>query len=130
MIPFLRYCDATAAMAFLEKGFGFETRFVATDDRGRVVHAQVSYGDGMLMLSDVQDEGEHSVHIMTAREAGKPTGGIYVVVDDVDAHAARALAAGADIFYPPEDQDYGGRAYSCLDLEGNLWSFGSYDPWA
>ena len=56
--------------------------------------------------------------------------GLYITVDDVEAHAERARAAGADIFLEPQDQDYGGRGYSCRDIEGNVWSFGSYDPFA
>ena len=56
--------------------------------------------------------------------------GIYVRVDDVDAHHARAKAAGAEIVRPLADTDYGAREYSVRDLEGNLWSFGTYDPWA
>ena len=130
MIPFLRYHDAKAAIDFLVKGFGFETKFVAEDDDGKVAHAQLTFNGGMLMLSEALGQDPHSQHITTPREAGKPTGGVYIVVEDVDAHAARAGDAGADIFYPPEDQDYGGRAYSCLDPEGNMFSFGSYDPWA
>ena len=129
MIPFLRYHDAKAAIAFLEEGFGFEAKLVVEDDDGKVAHAQITHGTSMLMLSDVQDEGEHAQHITTPREAGKPTAGVYIVIDDVDAHAERAKNAGADVFYPPQDQDYGGRAYTCLDPEGNMWSFGSYDPW-
>ena len=131
MIPFLRYHDAKAAIAFLEKGFGFDTKFVA-EHEGKVVHAQLTFGSGMLMLSEVHDgdqADEFAAHITTPRQAGKPTAGVYIVVDDVDAHAAKAGDAGADIFYPPQDQDYGGRAYSCLDPEGNMFSFGSYDPW-
>ncbi len=130
MIPFLRYHDAKAALRFLEEAFGFEAKLVVEDEEGKVAHAQVTYDGGMVMVSDVQEGGELSQHITTAREAGKPTGGVYVVVDDVDAHAERARAAGADIFHEPTDQDYGGRAYTCLDPEGNMWSFGSYDPWA
>jgi uncharacterized glyoxalase superfamily protein PhnB len=53
----------------------------------------------------------------------------YIITSDVDAHHARAAAAGARIVIPPEDQDHGGRFYSCRDPEGNLWSFGIYDPW-
>jgi uncharacterized glyoxalase superfamily protein PhnB len=56
--------------------------------------------------------------------------GIYVVVDDVAAHAQRARAAGAEIVMDPEEQDYGGSNYTCKDLEGIVWSFGNYDPWA
>ena len=64
----------------------------------------------------------------------RATGGIgtqspYVIVEDVDAHYARARAAGARIFLDIEDKDYGGRGYTCLDPEGHVWSFGSFDPW-
>ena len=56
--------------------------------------------------------------------------GVYVRVDDVDAHHARAVAAGAAIVRPPADTPYGAREYSARDLEGRLWSFGTYDPYA
>jgi len=59
---------------------------------------------------------------------GVITGGIYVVVTDVDAHCARARAAGATIVREPVDQEYGGRDYACRDLEDHLWSFGTYAP--
>ena len=55
---------------------------------------------------------------------------IYVVVDDVAAHATQARAAGAEILREPAEQDYGGSDYTVRDPEGNIWSFGSYDPWA
>jgi uncharacterized glyoxalase superfamily protein PhnB len=57
------------------------------------------------------------------------THGVYVVVEDVDAHYARAKAAGAAIAMELRDTDYGSREYSVHDLEGNLWAFGTYDPW-
>jgi uncharacterized glyoxalase superfamily protein PhnB len=53
----------------------------------------------------------------------------YVVVADPDAHYRTAKAAGAEIVMDIVDQDYGGRGYTCRDLEGHVWSFGSYDPW-
>jgi uncharacterized glyoxalase superfamily protein PhnB len=53
---------------------------------------------------------------------------LYVVVADPDAHHARAEAAGATVVRELEDMDYGSRAYSVRDPEGNLWSFGTYDP--
>ena len=75
----------------------------------------------------VGDEYGHQV--ATVKETGKPTGGIYVMVHDVEAHAARARSAGAEIIMEPEEQDYGGSNYTCRDFEGNIWSFGSYNPW-
>src|SRR5215813_8408179 len=55
---------------------------------------------------------------------------VYVIVDDVDAHFARAKAAGAVITREPVTQDYGGRDYTAKDPEGHVWTFGTYDPWA
>jgi uncharacterized glyoxalase superfamily protein PhnB len=60
---------------------------------------------------------------------GKETQAPYVIVRDVDAHYEHAKESGAKIVLDIADQDYGGRLYSCHDIEGHLWSFGSYDPW-
>lgn len=81
----------------------------------------------MLMLGSVRDD-EYGSQLATA-SAGRPTTGIYVIVDDVERHAENARTAGADIFMEPEEQEYGGSNYSCRDFEGNIWSFGSYNPW-
>jgi uncharacterized glyoxalase superfamily protein PhnB len=56
------------------------------------------------------------------------TQGCYVILEDVDAHCARARAAGAVIVIEPEDQNYGGRLSCCRDPEGHIWSFGSHAP--
>jgi len=53
----------------------------------------------------------------------------YLVVADADAHYAQARSAGAEIIVDIEDQDHGGRAYTCRDPEGHVWNFGTYDPW-
>jgi uncharacterized glyoxalase superfamily protein PhnB len=66
----------------------------------------------------------------STREGRPVTQGIYVVVDDVDAHYARAKAAGAEIVIDIKTQGYGGRDYTARDLEGHVWTFGTYDPWA
>ncbi|MGH7869666.1 MAG: VOC family protein, partial [Candidatus Dormibacteraceae bacterium] len=55
--------------------------------------------------------------------------GIYVIVEDPDAHYRQAKTAGAEIVQELTDQEYGSREYSTRDLEGNLWSFGTYDPY-
>ena len=61
---------------------------------------------------------------------GRVTSCLYVVMEDPDAHHARAAAAGAKVIAPPHDPAHGGRSYEARDLEGNVWSFGSYDPFA
>jgi len=64
------------------------------------------------------------------RTGGIGTQSAYVIVENADAHYARALAAGARIVIDVKDEGYGGRGYSCRDPEGHLWNFGTYDPWA
>ena len=61
---------------------------------------------------------------------GASTQGIYVIVNSADALYAQAKAAGAQIVVELKDEDYGGRGFTCRDIEGHLWSFGTYDPWA
>lgn len=129
LIPTLRYRDAAGAIDWLCEAFGLERHLVVDGQAGRIDHAQLTIGSGMVMLGSVR-EGSYDDYVSTVTEEGAPTAAIYVVVDDVDAHAARSRKAGAEILQEPEDQDYGGRLYTCRDIEGNVWSFGSYDPWA
>lgn len=128
MIPFIQYRDAPKAIAWLEQAFGFKPHLVVPGDDGMIVHSQLLLSDNnMLMASSIKDWSPG------ADKAKPDTGsaaGIYVVVPDPDAHYQQAKAAGAQMIMDIEDQDYGGRAFTCLDLEGNVWSFGSYDPFA
>jgi uncharacterized glyoxalase superfamily protein PhnB len=120
IIPTLRYQDANAAIDFLERAFGFERRHVTENEDGTVAHAELTHGAGMLMLG-------------TAREGDRFTTGravIYVVVEDPDARHDHAKAAGATIIQELTDQDYGSREFAAEDPEGNVWSFGTYDPFA
>jgi uncharacterized glyoxalase superfamily protein PhnB len=133
IIPTFRYADAPAAIRFLCDGFGFAEHAVHRNaqEPDVVDHAQLVLDGNMIMLSSVRDSDySRKAGLTSVAEAGGNTQAVYVVLDDVDGHAARARAAGADIFMPPEDQDYGGRVYSARDPEGHVWSFGSYDPWA
>lgn len=128
-MPAYRYKDAPAAIDFLCDAFGFERRMVVEGEDGTIAHAQLVHGTGMIMLGSSRED-EFGSRMTTVEQAGRPTGSLYMVVADVDAHAERARAAGAEIVEEPADQGYGGRLYTARDLEGQLWSFGSYDPWA
>lgn len=134
IIPGFRYRDAPAAIGFLCDAFGFDRHAVHADpdDPAIIHHAQLTLGDGMIMLGSARDD-ETKAHYRwkTPEEAGGVTSCVYVVIDDVDAHHARAAAAGAEIVTPPHDNDgYPGRSYNARDPEGNDWDFGTYDPWA
>lgn len=128
VIPCLRYADAPAAIAFLRAAFGFTEHLVVPDGDGGIAHAQLTLGQGMVMLGSAGNPPIADWH--TAARLGGVSACLHVVVADVDAHCATAEAHGATILEAPSDQDYGGQQYLARDPEGNLWSFGSYDPWA
>ena len=129
IVPSLRYRDAPAAIEYLCETFGFTKRLVIPGPDGTIRHAQLTLGDGMIMLGSAQNR-DFGPHVKTPQELGANTQSAYVIVPEIDAHYRHAKAAGAEIVMDIEDMDYGGRLYSALDPEGNLWHFGSYDPWA
>jgi len=130
IIPSLRYADAPKAIDWLCDAFAFERHLVVPGEDGAIAHAQLRFGNGMLMLgSDGAHDGpfDQLVRSPSNRDDSRPSS-LYVIVEDADAHYEGARAAGAEILLEPEDPEYGGRAYTCSDLEGNVWTFGSYDP--
>jgi uncharacterized glyoxalase superfamily protein PhnB len=129
VIAALQYEDAPAAIDFLCRAFGFERKAVYEGESGTIAHAELTFGNGMVMLGSV-NETEYGRLLVRPRRAGGVTMSIYVIVQDPDAHFVRARSAGAEIVREPVTQDYGGRDYTCKDPEGHVWTFGSYDPWA
>jgi uncharacterized glyoxalase superfamily protein PhnB len=89
------------------------------------------FGNSIIVLGSGAHGGDYDRWVQPPASRDAVTRqGIYVVVADCDAHCARARTAGAVILREPQDEDYGGRGYTCRDLEGHVWSFGTYDPWA
>ena len=131
IIPVLRYRDAPAAIEWLCTTFGFEKQLLVLNEDGTVAHAQLSFGNGMVMIGSVLKNETEFGRLMKQPDeiGGAETQSAYVVVNDADAAYASAKAAGARIAIEIKDEDYGGRDFTCYDLEGHLWSFGSYDPW-
>lgn len=120
IFPTFRYQDAHAATAWLAEAFGFQQQLLVPAENGGVAHAQLNLGAGAILLGSMHEE------------PGNPWGterqGVYVSIDDVDGHYARAKSGGAKIVRELQDTPYGSREYSARDLEGNLWCFGSYRP--
>jgi uncharacterized glyoxalase superfamily protein PhnB len=123
--PTLRYRDAHAAIAWLEEAFGFE-RNAVHEAGGLVEHAQLTFRGGMVMLGSARDPADGGFAAYAPPPGSQST---YVVIDDPDALHDRVVAAGGEIVRPLEDQDYGSRDFGVRDPEGNIWSFGTYDPW-
>jgi uncharacterized glyoxalase superfamily protein PhnB len=129
VIPCLRYRNAPAAIEWLCRTFGFEKHLVVPRQDDIIVHAQLSFGKGMIMLGSVRDNEFGQLMKQPDEIGGAVTQSAYVIVSDADALYTRAKAAGAKIVMDIKDEDYGGRGFSCRDLEGHLWNFGTYDPW-
>lgn len=130
IIPCLRYRDAPAAIAWLCDTFGFEKQAVYANPDGSIAHAQLSFGNGMIMIGSVSAGTEWGKLIKQPDEiGGAETQSSYLIVEDADIIYARAKVAGAQIVIDIKFEDYGGRGFSCRDPEGRLWNFGTYDPW-
>lgn len=131
LVPSLRYQDAPAAIDWLCRVFGFRRHAVYENPDGTIAHAELTLGKGMLMLGSAKNTGPHAHLLAQPSELdGRQTGGVYLVVEDCDSSYAAVQDAGGKIIQDLHQPDYGGKAFSCLDPEGYLWSVGSYDPWA
>jgi MerR family transcriptional regulator, thiopeptide resistance regulator len=118
-VALMVYADVAAAYAFLVDVFGLGAGSLTRGPDGAAVHGEVHAGDGVIWLHP--ERSEHG--LASPRTVGASTGGVVVLVDDVDAHHRHAAAHGATIDYEPVDQPYGYREYSARDPEGGLWSF-------
>lgn len=115
----LFYQDPKAALAWLEKAFDFELVMLLEDAEGNLAHSQMSFGDGVVMIGQEWSDDHKSPKSV----GGKNTQTVSIEVDtDIDAHFARAKAAGAEILAEPETQFYGDRTYRCRDPEGHIWT--------
>ena len=121
LISALSYQDPRAALAWLEKAFGFEVTMLIEDDEGAVAHSEMRFGDSAVMVGSEWSADHKSPKSL----GGKNTQSVHIQIDtDVDAHCERARAAGAEITMEPATQFYGARSYRCRDLEGHIWTVG------
>jgi uncharacterized glyoxalase superfamily protein PhnB len=127
-----RYCEnAREAIAWYQHAFGFEVEIVVDAPDGSVMHSELRYGEAIVMVSE-GSAGRKARFGVPGRApraiGGVNTQGLFLYVDDVDAHCDRARAAGARVTYEPTDNDYGAAhwcdsSYGCVDPDGHLWWF-------
>ncbi len=129
LTPCLTVKDADAAAEFYEKAFGFKKRFSMPGPDGRIMHAEIAWHDGLLMLGPECEEHACKAPVTTG---ARPSSSIYVYCEDVDALFKRATAAGAAVESPPEDMFWGDRSCTLVDRDGYRWSFATniadFDP--
>ena len=124
IIPNLRYEDPKTAIDWLCRAFGFAVHFIAETPGKTIRHAQLSMGHELIMVGPVlHDDGYDLRSPLSLRGQSQL---ICVAVEDVDGHFRTAKQAEAVIVAPPHDTGFGARSYTCLDLEGHIWSFSNY----
>ena len=124
IVPYLFYEDVQRAVTFMEEALGFRVVFTSPDPAGGLAHAQLAHGSGRVMLGHAGPGGLGLVKradTLPALHAG-----VYVFVDDVDAHCTRARGAGARILQEPDDRPWGDRMYCAADPEGQFWMFAKH----
>ena len=117
--PFLYYDDVAAALDWLCRAFGCTERFRLEGPGGIVHHAELSFGDGVVLVGNIGPRNAGPLP-MSVRS------GVYVFVDDVDAHCASVRSAGVQIVSEPVELPFGDRMYLAVDHEGHEWYFAQH----
>lgn len=130
VVPCLRYRDAHALIEWLCSNVGFDKRLVIPGKNGTVSHAELTLGDGMVMIGTELDDAYGQLLTTPDKTGGLQTQTVWIRVDDADTLYARVVESGADIVQQIGDVSQGGRAFACRDPEGHVWQVGTYDPWA
>jgi len=113
---YLYYQDVRAALKWLSKAFGFKRSGPTNARGGKIVHAAMEFGGGVVMMGDPGPRYKSSKRTMHRTHC------LHVDVEDVDAHHARAKRAGARIIAELADTPFE-RRYGAEDLEGHHWYF-------
>jgi uncharacterized glyoxalase superfamily protein PhnB len=131
VIPCLRYREAHKAIEWLCAALGFERKAVYANADGSVAHAQLTFGNGMVMVgSAAAGTVEDNFYCQPDEINRKETQYPCLLVSDCDAVYKRVKAVGGEVVVEIADVSYGGRSFTCRDPGGHLWYVGSYDPWA
>lgn len=130
VIPGLRYRNAMAMIDWLCRVFGFEKQVVFATPDGVVMHSQLIFGNGMIMVGSVNSGTAASNLLKQPDEiGGAETQAPYLVVSAIDEIYANAKAADAKMLIDLEEKGHGGKAFCCSDPEGHVWHIGNFDPW-
>ena len=120
--PYLYYRNLEEALEWLSAAFGLHVRFTMPDNEGRLLHAEMTFADGVVMMGPAGQEGDG----MSPLDLPGINQGLFIYVDDVDAHYRNAKSKGADITMEPEEMFWGDRIYSAKDPEGHQWTFAQH----
>ena len=122
VIPYLIVADGAEAITFYQDVFGAKLRMRLDGPGGKIGHAELEIGDSLIMLADEHRE----MGALAPTTVGGTPVGLHLYLDDVDAVAAKAVAAGAVLKRPVANQFYGDRLGSIIDPFGHLWHISTH----
>jgi len=130
VIPGLYYRNAKEMIEWLCETFGFEKQLVIAGPNDSVMHSQLTFGNGMVMVGSVHSGTPGSTLIRHPYEIKQAeTRMLSLIVSDCAELHTKAKAAGAQIISELEKKQFGGEAFTCSDPEGYMWQFTTYNPW-
>ncbi len=130
VIPGLYYRNAKAMIEWLCETFGFEKQLVIAGSDNVVMHSQLTFGHGMIMVGSFHSGTPGSGIVKHPDEiGGAEAQTLSLLVSDCTELYAKAKAAGAKILSELEKKEFGGEAFTCSDPEGHIWQFSTYNPW-
>jgi uncharacterized glyoxalase superfamily protein PhnB len=122
IVPYLHYRNMKEALEWLSSAFGFQASFTLADKEGNLMHAEMRFADGVIMFGPANEE--HGG--LSPLDLAGVNQGLYIYVENVDAHFENSKAGGAVIVMQPEDMFWGDRVYAAKDIEGHRWTFGQH----
>jgi PhnB protein len=120
--PYLIVRDAARALDFYKKAFGATEVMRLPAPGGKIGHAEIKIGEGMVMLADESPEMGHK----SPQSLGGTPVSLMFYVSDVDAQFASAITAGATVTQPLKDQFYGDRSGTLVDPSGHIWTIATH----
>lgn len=130
VIPGLHYRDAKTMIDWLCETFGFEKQLVVSGPGDTVIHSQLTFGNGMIMVGSGNSATPASTHTgVLDQSVSAETQMLSLLVSDCTEVYAKAKSAGVIILSELEKKDFGGEAFTCRDPEGHIWNFSTHNPW-
>jgi PhnB protein len=120
VFPYLRVRNAPAAIDFYKRTFGAQEKFRLTEPKGRIGHAELQFGEALIMVSEEYPE----FGILGPESIGGTGCSLHLHVDDCDQLIAHAVNMGASLLRPAADHFYGERSGTVRDPFGHEWLIG------
>jgi len=128
-VPILRYEDVKKSIEWLCNVFGFKVFLEVLGKNGAIEHARLVLGDNMIMVASLGRDGGFENSFLSPSKIGGVTQCTSLYVEDPEFIYKMAVESGTQIIDEIEDFQFGGKVFSCKDVESHIWVITSHNPW-